>query len=231
MKTKLKEKKYSHKLQLAKFLRLPKLPRLAHLPYLSRFTAFLACVVAFAIFVTSCASNQRFENGADFCGIVVNHKNIPISGYRVTISYGAKKVSAFTDKSGLFVFHDVPSGTVAVSGEGAGFGTFSVKKLFSNRSDITYIQVCDVATIFEQIEKEIAAENFSSAFSLLEEISPSESNAQQFLIHYIKFLLCKKQNDFKSAKKEIDVARKIDLSDKKNLAEIQRLRCKVDLSR
>lgn len=210
MKIKLTEKKYSDKL---------------------RFTTFLVCVVTFAVFVTSCASNQRFENGADFCGIVVNHKNIPISGYRVTISYGAKKVSAFTDENGVFVFHDVPSGTVAVSGEGAGFGTFSVKKLFSNRSDITYIQVCDVATIFEQIEKEIAAENFSSALSLIGEISPSELTAQQFLVHYIKFLLLNKQNDFKSAKKEIETARKIDLSDKKNLAELQRLRCKIDLNR
>lgn len=158
----------------------------------------------------SCATGPRFDATADFCGVVVNQNSEPVSGYRVSIvtSHG-KQYFTFTDKGGMFVFHEVPSGTVTLTGEGSGWGKFSAKKQFTNRRDITYIQIYDNKTLFEQCANHVATENFSEAERVLEEITVGQSKYEQMLSHYLKAVICYNRNEIRQAKKEIAAIEKI----------------------
>lgn len=173
----------------------------------------MLCIIQLMVY--SCASGPKFDDTADFCGIVVNQNGEAVSGYRVSLatSHG-KEFFTFTDKNGMFVFHEIPSGTVTLSGSGEGWGKFFFKKQFTNRSDLTYVQVFDSKILFEQSVNQMIAGNFAEAENTLIEITESNSQAEYVLLHYLKTLIYHNKNEIKSANKEIAAIEKIGASEK-----------------
>lgn len=179
------------------------------LPHFLSFCCVVMLITASGI-ITSCASGPRFSNAADFCGIVVNSNGVPISGYRVSIvTPHLKEYFTFTDEKGIFIFHDVPSGSCTLSGECDGWGKFYFKKQFVNRSDLTYVQVYDSKTLFEQSAEQIIIGNFIEAERIIDEITIGSSSEEEMLARYLRAVIYYSQNEIRAAKKEIAAIEKI----------------------
>lgn len=178
--------------------------------------SLIAMICLNILFFVSCASRPRFDGTADFVGVVISTDSLPVEGYRVSlVTPNLKELYTFTDRKGMFSFHDIPSGSCTVRGEGEGWGKVSFKKQFFDRSALTYIQVCSIKTLFDETKRHILNGDFDEAERVISEVTPTNSKNEILLLHYMKALVFYKTGKINAAKKELAVLEKKDISNER----------------
>lgn len=103
-------------------------------------------VIGFLFF--SCASKPVMTGKHDLCGLIVDENNQPVSDFLIYGKNGIYTASAVTNKNGLFVLHDMPSGKCMITGEKNNYLSLENEYDFI---DMTKIYCCQVNSFLEAV--------------------------------------------------------------------------------
>jgi len=149
-----------------------------------------------SILCFSCASHPDFEGYGDLCGMIIDEKNQPVDNFVVYYSKAPfLNKSTVTNESGIFVFHNVPSGQSVISGEKKNFSRLKDSDYyFCDRSDIICFQVNSIKAVINEVDPLIKAGDKKKAYMLLDNVSCEEASEEWILIESYKFFLTESQD-------------------------------------
>lgn len=161
-------------------------------------------ILSFLFLLISCGSVPKFQGNGDMCGVVVDDFNRPIKDFAVTCrNQLLESNKTFTNESGIFVFHDMPSGIYTISGMKNDFLRLEETKfIFSDRSKIFCCQVLGIDTALDKIENLILLKEYEAAFDVLKAIQYVKSSNEETVIKYYRNILQKKIKEQKNDKKK-----------------------------
>ena len=123
-------------------------------------------IAAFLSFIfLSCASNPRFKGSGDFCGMVVDEKNEPVSEYLINFwRDGILFGSALTNNSGIFVLQNLPSGKYSLDGQKENYSDIrNLKVDFCFRDKFLCCSVFSADGMFDHLRSLIKIEAYDDA--------------------------------------------------------------------
>lgn len=119
--------------------------------------------IAGALLMAGCSSNKTFAGMADFTGCVCTTNGKGIDGYVIQCN-GQKTV---TSPSGMFLFEDLESGPVELTGGKQGFCSIKKAVAFDDRRKVYFIQVQSMDEVYDRVEELVKAGELNLAEKLL----------------------------------------------------------------
>lgn len=155
-------------------------------------------MILFLVFIfCGCVSKRNCIKENDFCGMIVDENNRPVSDFVVSIKNELNITeTAITNKSGLFMFPDIKSGFYFISGERENYVKLENKKYFFNGNpDLFCSQIISFEEAINKIESYIKVNNFQKADELLNKVVINENKCCRALfIIYKAYLNLKLEN-------------------------------------
>lgn len=148
-------------------------------------------VVLSNVSILSCYSMPKFKGKGDLCGVVVDEKNIPIKDFSIYChDFGAIREQTYTNESGIFVFHDIPSGKYRISGKKNGYSKIPESEYeFFQRGKIFCAQVQEINVVLDEVEKMISLGEFEQSKSILRTVyCERKTNEEKVVKYYSKFI-------------------------------------------
>ena len=139
-------------------------------------------LILLALLSVSCSTTKGFKGKADFCGIITDSENRGVSGYTVCIGGNRKSI---TNDSGIFVFPDVSSSDIHVTGSKCGYEKIDCETFFFDENNFFCMSVSTRNEVLSETEKCIEEKEFDKAVSLLESIDYEDGDERIFLLRSI----------------------------------------------
>lgn len=110
--------------------------------------------IVFGCLVLGCASTPALsDHGATepttLRGMVYDLDRVPVTGARVVVSAGLSRRESTTDIHGRFAIPEVALGSVVLSFTKAGYETFEWPLLFTESSQVVYVQMANGDQLYE----------------------------------------------------------------------------------
>jgi len=152
--------------------------------------------ILLSFFLCSCSTIPKFSGNGDLCGLIVDEQNKPVKDFAVYCkNKGFVNMAVFTNESGIFVFHNIPSGMYEVSGYKEGFEKLSsTEYFFSDRGKIFCCQVNGVDSILDQVEKLYLLKDYEGGIKLLDSVCVKKSSNEEKVVLYFKKIISEKMN-------------------------------------
>ncbi len=139
-----------------------------------------------AFLFASCTSTKGFKGRADFCGILTDSQNHGLSGYTVCINGNKKCV---TNDSGVFVFADIKSQNITVSGYKNGYEKIACETYFYDENNFFCFTVKTKEEVIKEIEFCLEEKEYSKAEELIDSIDYSNDDEKiEFLRSIVSYL-------------------------------------------
>lgn len=169
-------------------------------------------IILVCLFTAGCKTTGYFSGYANLVIMIVDEKGLAIEDFNLELSNFNKEEKGITNKNGICVFHNVPSGEYELSGIKDGYAKLEAASInFIEKSDVFCFRVESGEAIFQQVEKNFEAEKYESGIKLLEKIvCPKKSELYAAVCFYKAFAFAM-LNDTKACKREI---KKIKAADK-----------------
>ena len=152
-------------------------------------------------FFQSCASTAKFKGEGDLCGIIVDEKNLPVSGYFISCQKnGMPSGNAITSESGLFIIQNLKCGKYVLDGKK--INCTDIKNLEVNFRDRKSILCCKALTadgLFERVESLVMAGDFKQARRELKNLRYEGNTYVEKMIVVYKGWISAMEKDRKSA--------------------------------
>ena len=149
--------------------------------------------------LVSCASSPKFHGNGDFCGMVVDEKNQPVSEYLITCSKaggGLCMGSTLTNQSGIFVIQNLSAGKYSLEGHKNNYTELrNLKVDFCFRDKFLCCSVLSADGLFERVNSLIKTGDFDGAKKQLELLCFQRgSQVSQVALCYEAFLYALKKD-------------------------------------
>lgn len=165
------------------------------------------------VLLVSCSSTKGFKGTADFCGILTDSHNKGVSGYTICID-GNKK--CITNDSGVFIFPDIKSSEIHVSGYKKGYEKIDYSTFFYDENNFFCLTVKTKEEILTEAETAVDEKEYEKAKKLIDSIDYDDNDEKLLLLKSIIFYL---NNEPRSAKR---LASKIKIKDE-NLEQYKKI--------
>jgi len=191
----------------------------------------LSWLLFLCVSFSGCISTPKFKGERDFCGMVVDENNKPVSGYLVNCKKsGILCGSALTNESGIFVIQNLKSGKYVF--EGRKNNCTDIKEVevdFYDRNSILCCKVCTARGLFERVDKMISGEDYANARKELKFLRGEKNSYVEKMIIAYRGLISLYEKDRKSA--EIDIKRLKKSKDKDFMSFAEKLEVKLNESK
>ena len=179
------------------------------------FSKSFAVFIILSFFCVSCVSKPRFEGNGDLCGLVIDETNKPVKDFVVYCKSADVKLikisPVITNESGLFVFHNIPSGDYLISGNKNNFMQIkNTKYNFNDRSKIFCIQTKSFKNVLENVYELIYLGERERASALLDSIIVEDKSYESLIIMFYRFFIAKTTEERKQIALELSKAIYID---------------------
>lgn len=161
-------------------------------------------IILVCLFTAGCKTTGYFSGYANLVIMIVDEKGLAIEDFNLELSNFNKEEKGITNKNGICVFHNVPSGEYELSGTKDGYAKLEAASInFIEKSDVFCFRVESGEAIFQQVEKNFEAKKYESGIKLLEKIvCPKKSELYAAVCFYKAFAFAM-LNDTKACKREI----------------------------
>ncbi|MDR1786005.1 MAG: carboxypeptidase-like regulatory domain-containing protein, partial [Spirochaetaceae bacterium] len=111
-------------------------------------------------FFSGCAGAPRgFTGLEDIHGLVVDEKNKPAGGYKIT----AGIVSAVSNETGMFTLKNIAAGDHRLTGSGLGYLPVEGRVAIANRKELLYVRVISYGEFFARMDELFSRGNWKEA--------------------------------------------------------------------
>lgn len=158
-----------------------------------KLTALLSALFLFV----SCSSTKGFRGKADFCGILTDTANHEISGYTVCINGNQKCI---TNESGVFVFPEVASQNIKITGYKNGYEKINTEAFFYDENNFVCLTVKSREEVIAEIEHSLEQNDLSKTNELIDSINYDESDD---MIIFLKSIVSYLNHEYRKAERLI----------------------------
>lgn len=145
-------------------------------------------IFVLSVMLISCASKPKFEGTSELFGQVTDSKNKYIANCHIILD-GNK--SAMTNRSGIFVFRDVPGGEHSIAVEREDYSRKEIPVYFHSMQQFMDIKVKNAEEVFSECELFLKERDLENAKKSIESLNASEKTAElkifyEKLINYLE---------------------------------------------